>query len=446
MKIRIFSTTLAAALLIIFGAGSALAATPDYKLIYYDGHTHTYRSDGQGSVAQIKEMAQSRGLSAVIITDHCWMLTREEWASMVAECKAATDSKFLTLPGFEVTGSDGIFNRTHVNALGVADPFVGNDSDCLCPEVMWPSPFNPDGTGAVYPENITEWVDYIHSQGGIAVHNHPSGTTSLDYGVDNLEVYNQGHVDDVIGYALQLGYPPAQAWQFGITLNDFALYGERDVNMMVMSPWGTMPLRNVLYSATRYGFPPYVGQWLGSPQAPLNSWDDLLMAYVDGLVEKPIFGVANSDTHNTDDLDCTDGSCSTAGVAKNGAYVKSLNARELYNAIKAGRTFATTGPSLNLVVNGDLMGETAYIGINGKANITLHVNSESPTATLVKIDIIKNGIIWQTINPNSPTYKASLNDATVTEDGYYRVEVTSFDMIDGTYHFAWSNPVFVRVQ
>ena len=112
---------------------------------------------------------------------------------------------------------------------------------------MWPSPPNPAGTGAVYPENVTKWVEYIHSQGGIAVQNHPSGSTSLAYGVNNIEVYNQGHVDDVISYACNLATGPALAWQFAITLNNFTLYGERDVNMIVPSPWGNKPLRDVLY-------------------------------------------------------------------------------------------------------------------------------------------------------------------------------------------------------
>jgi hypothetical protein len=175
---------------------------------------------------------------------------------------------------------------------------------------------------------------------------------------------------------------------------------------------------------------------------------------VDGTVKAPIFGLANSDAHNTDDLDCTDGSCSKVGVAKNGVYVKNekegLTAKELYKAIKAGRTFATTGPSLNLDVNGKLMGDTAKIKAHkadgGIADINLSVSSESPTAILVKIDIIKNGVILgDTITPYSPTYEASLEDA-VTEDGYYRVEVTSYDMISKGYQFAWSNPVFVRVH
>ena len=425
MKSRIFSIMLAAALLLVFSASSALAAPP-FKLIYYDGHMHTWRQDGTGDVDDIKVTALSRGLSAVIITDHCTGLDQAKWASLVEACEDATDATFLALPAFEVTGSDGIFNRTHVNALNVPDPFVGKDSDCLCPEEVWPSPQNPAGTGAVYPENVKKWVDYIHSQGGIAVHNHPSGTTKLMYGVNNMEVYNQGHVDDVMSYAKMLGYPDQQAWQFGITLNNFADYGERDVNMPVPFPGFPylIPLRDALYYATQY-FPPYIGQWLGSPQAPLSSWDELLLAYVDGVVDKPIFGLANSDAHNTGDPD------SKVGVAKNGAYVKELTASELYKAIKSGKTFATTGPSLYLDVNGKLMGSTAYV-FDGAADINLRVNAVTPGYLLYKIDIIKNGVIWDTIDPiMAPTFEDTLADYAVSEDGYYRVEVTSINIITG---------------
>jgi len=445
MKTRILAITLAVALLVVFVTGTASAA-PKLTLVYYDGHMHTTRSDGSGSVADIKATALSRGLSAVIITDHCKSLSLAEWESLVAECEALSDATFLALPGVEVTGSDGMFNRDHINALGIDDPFVGDDFCQLCPEEIWESPENPMGTGALYPENLTKWVDYIHSKGGIAVHNHPSGTTTLGYGVNNLEVYNQSHVDDVAGYARQLGYSAQEAWEFGMLLNNLAIYGEVDeLSMLMPNPFlgypgfpqdPYIPLRDILFYAT-YAFSG-TGQWLGAPQAPLTSWDELLMAYVNNTVDTPIFGLANSDAHNTGSPD------SDVGVAKNGVYVKELTASELYKAIKTGRTFATTGPSLALDVNGELMGDTAYI-FDDTANINLSVNSESETAILVKIDIIKNGDILQTISPMSSTYEITLSDNAVTENGYYRVEVTSVDVISGNYYFAWSNPVFVSI-
>jgi hypothetical protein len=409
-------------------------------LVYFDGHMHTTRSDGSGSVNEIKSTALSRGLDVVIITDHCKYLTKAEWDSLVTETAAASDSAFLALPGVELTGSDGIFNRDHINALNINDPFVGNDADELCPEEVWESPMNPEGTGPLYPQNLTKWVDYIHSQHGIAVHNHTSGSTRLEYGVNFIEIYNQGHVDDIAGYAAALGYPPDQAWQLGLTLNNFAVYGERDVNMLVPFPGfpTPIPLRFGLWYATANYIPPYVGQWLGAPEAPLTSWDELLLAYVDGNVGEPIFALANSDAHNTGDPD------SKVGVAKNGVYVKDLTSEEFYKALKAGRSFATTGPSLDFNVNGELMGDEAVIS-DGTAKISLNVNAESSTAILVKIDVIKNGMVWQTVSPFSPTYDASLSDDSVNEDGYYRAEVTSIDFSTGSYQFAWSNPVFIEV-
>jgi hypothetical protein len=469
----------------ITDSGQKASAHWPYTLIYYDGHMHTNRSDGEGSVKQIAATAKARGLDAVIITDHCNMLTLAEWNSLVAETAAVSDGSFLALPGFEITGSEGIFNRGHMNAYNVADPFVGDDSLELCPEEVWLDPLNPAGTGA-NAASLAKWAEYVHSQGGIANHNHTSGSTQLSYGVDNIEVYNQGHVDDVFGYAKLLGYSDEEALGFAITLNDFAIYGERDVNMLVPFPGipYDIPLRLALYYATLY-FPPNIGQWLGSPEAPLNSWDQLLMAYVDGTVAEPVFGVANSDAHNTGDLcywnedgspradgkgtccndkkdddgdgaiDGEDPECiaavdkyepwaqSKVGSAKNGLYVLGLTPSQVYKAIEAGRSFATTGPSLAFDINGQLMGGTAYIPSGGSANVNLSADSESPSAILVKIDIIKNGEVAETINPMAPTYDGTLTE-TMTERGYYRVEVTSLDMVSGTYNFAWSNPVFVK--
>jgi hypothetical protein len=426
------------------GPGATSAPTPvgtpavSYSLIYYDGHMHTTHSDGSGSVEDIKATALRRGLSVVIVTDHCENLTKAKWEALVAETAAASDpGTFLALLGFEITGNEGIFNRSHMLAFNVADPFVGDDANELCPEEAWPDPPNPAGTGPTYPENLAKWADYVHSNGGIAVHCHTSGSTRLGYGVDSVEVYNQSHIDDIFRYAKLLGYSDEDALAFAKTLSDLGLYGERDLNTPVPLGGQSVPLRLAVQSATK--MLTGVGQWLGSPEAPLNSWDQLLMAYVNGTTDAPIFGVANSDAHNTGDPD------SNVGVAKNGIYVKALTAEEVYGAIKAGRSFATTGPSLAFDVNGELMGGTAHIASGGSASLNLRVNSESATAILVKIDIIKNGEVWQTISPMQPVYEDTLVDGSVTEDGYYRVEVTSQDQPSGPYRFAWSNPVFLKV-
>jgi hypothetical protein len=418
--------------------GSEVTSAPAFVLIYYDGHMHTTYSDGTGTVQDIKKTALRHGLSLVIVTDHCNELTRAKWEALVADTAAASDpGTFLALPGFEITGNEGIFNRSHFLAFNVSDPFVGDDANELCPEEVWPDPPNPAGTGPTYPENLAKWADYIHSNGGIAVHCHTSGSTRLEYGVDDIEVYNQSNVDDIFRYVRLLGYGGKPALALARTLSDLAIYGERDLNTPISLGGQSVPLRLAVYTATK--MLTGVGQWLGSPEAPLNSWDQLLMAYVNGATDKPIFGVANSDAHNTAELD------SNVGIAKNGLYVKALTAEDVYEAIKAGRSFATTGPSLAFEVNGEMMGGTAHIASGGSANLKLSVNSENATAALTKIDIIKNGEVWRTISPNQPTYEDTLVDDSVTENGYYRVEVTSYEQPSDAYYFAWSNPVFVNV-
>jgi hypothetical protein len=464
------AAALALFLAFILVASSHPALAADRILIYFDGHMHTTRSDGSGNVDQIKEAALNRGLNAVIITDHCKSLTMDEWESLVDETALASDGAFLAIPSFEVTGSDGLFNRDHMLAIGVKDPFVGKDDDELCPEEVWPSPENPYGTGPMYPENLTKWVDYIHSKGGIAVYNHPSGMVRSQYGVNCMEVYNQGHVDDIASYAMTLGYSPAEALGFGYMLNNLTLYGEASCfglppnqvcfDSVMPTPAALLyyfpslpselPLRDILFYATYlFTYPNGAGQWLGAPQVPLNSWDDLLMDYVNGVVDTPVFGMADSDSHNTGNVeengyDPSDPNYSTVGRAKNGVYLNELTENELYKALKAGRFFATTGPSLDVAVNGEQMGDTAYI-FDGVANVTLSVNSESGSAILFKIDVIKNGVIIKTINPMTPTFSTSFADS-ATSDGYYRVEVTAINPATSAFSFAYSNPVFVRVE
>jgi len=429
-------------------SGQGASAEAPYTLIYYDGHMHTTYSDGSGTVAQIKATALARGLSAVIITDHCEDLAPGEWQSLVADAAAASDASFLALPAFENTGSEGLFMRDHMLAYNVGYPFVGGG----CLSAKWPSPLNPLGTGAD-AASLAKWATWIHSQNGIAVHAHPTGSTLLSYGVNNIELYNQDFINSVIGYAMAppLNMSYLQAWGFAIAISNFAVYGETEpapypgLNGLVSFPGIPIPVsfRWGLWMAT--DMLTGVGQILGwgsfnpaNPVSPgngdLNSWDDLLMAYVNGTAKSPTFGVADSDSHNTGDLN------TTVGLAKNGLYVKALTADEIYKAIKAGRSFATNGPSLTFDVNGAIMGETVRVASSGSVNVSLSATAETPGYGVAKIVIYKNGQLWKTIPGGGPT---TLTD-TVTADGYYRIEVTSVG--PGLPQFAWSNPVFVKVK
>jgi hypothetical protein len=423
--------------------GEETAPKSEFSLIYYDGHIHTSRSDGTGSVADIKATALARGLSAVIITDHCEDMTADEWESLVAESAAASDASFLVIPAFENTGWESATAppmRDHFLAYNAPSLYV---KDEVCISRQYPSAPNTAGTGPTNPEFLTKWVEWIHSQGGIAVHAHPAGSTQLEYGADLIEIWNQSNVSDVAKAAAGMGYSESEARDLGVMFNNIAIYGERDlavpVPFKVDGVEQELPFREVIHRLTAE-IPPFnVGQWLGSPEAPLRSWDDLLLSYVSGAASRPLFAVAGTDAHNAGGPD------SAVGSAKTGVYVKSLSADELYGAIMAGRSFATTGPSVGLDVNGGLMGETIHVTSGGSAKVRLNVKAETAGFSVAEVRIIKNGEAWQTVKPLKDSYEATLDDKAVTEDGYYRIEVTSSDDASN-YQYAWSNPVFVKID
>lgn len=427
------------AFLTLVAPPSEAAAQRPYRLLYVDGHMHTVESDGSGTIEDVKDAALARGLSAIIVTNHTAMLTNAEWARLNQKARELSDRGFLVLNAFEVTGSEGLFLRDHVLAWGVEDPFVGDDAEELSPEEVWPSPFNPDGTGPLYPENIATWVDYIHRQGGIAVHAHTTGSTAPEYDVDLIELFNMSHVKSIAAQAAALGLPASDALGLALTLNNMAIYGERDLSMPVELPGVPvpLPLRDALILVT--------GQVLGAPEAPLHSWDELLMRYVRGEADRPTFGVANSDAHNTANIPpALFEDDSDVGEAKTGVLVRTLSPRSLLGAIEAGRCFATTGPSLRFTVNGSMMGETSVVGTPSRpdALLRLSVDSESPTALIAKVAVVKNGEVLESWSPMTPDWGMTLRDVART-DGYYRVEVVSVDVTTGAYRFAYSNPVFV---
>jgi hypothetical protein len=425
-------------------AGPA-AARSTYKLVYLDGHMHTSASDGSGTADDIKAAALARGLSAVIVTDHSGMLTFSEWQALAERARRLSDGTFVMLVGFEITGGEGLFNRDHVLAWGVNDPFVGDNANELAPEEVWPSPFNPLGTGAAYPENVAAWVRYIHDLGGIAVHAHPSGSTSPAYGVDAIEVSSLDYVKSVATKAVTWGLPPSQAWALSMTLNNMALYGERDLSTVVALPgYPPMTLRQAIYAVT--AATTGVGCVLGAPEAPLHSWDELLMAYVYGEVDHPTFGVADSDAHNTANVLLDPAAdYSDVGEYRNGVFVRRLTRGALMAAVKSGRCFATTGPALRFTVNGKMMGRTATVEQGAATTLRFTAQAGSPTAVVAQVTVVRNGEVWRVLSPMAPSFSTTLGDS-VGEDGYYRIEVVSADMMSGEYQFAYSNPVFVDVE
>lgn len=488
-------------MLAVLAMSSMAHAKKGMELVYFDGHMHTTHSDGTGSIADLKQVAMARGLSAVLVTNHAYQIDDwTEWMDIVTTCRALSEKDFLMIPSFEVTGKEGLFCRDHILAWGVMNPFVGDPADAMTPEEVWKSPTNPFGTGPMFPDAIRQWTDWIHEHGGIAVHAHTVGTTQLQYNVDYIELMNLAQTKDMARFAQMAGFNADDAWNLGVLFSSFSVYGGAYLLMPVNLPnpyYGQlgqpatiqMPLQQALYFGTGMlgdlGENSGGAQWLGpntpqnllalgaTPSVALNSWDDLLMAYLNGEIDHPIYGVANTDAHNTANvvLGSTAYDDSDVGEFKNGVYVPCLNKGQLFKAIRRGNLFATSGPSVYFDINGEIMGETVKIHRSkengfgkGKSDphamaqrgkpqprrdatveLTLSADSQNQAAVIVKVDIIKNGQVLQTQNPMSADVEIQLENE-VTQDSFYRVEVTAYDSISKKYRFAYSNPIFVEIQ
>lgn len=433
-----------------------------YRLVYFDGHMHSVHSDGSGSIADIKTAALKRGLDAVIVTNHTSGVKKERspgktnWDVIVAECESLSEPDFLMIPSFEITGNESRACRDHVLAWGAKDPYVGDNAKQVIPEERWPSPASPQGTGPLKPESIAAWAEYVQKQGGIAVHAHPTGTTQPEYGVDLIELWNSSHVKDVYEGCLDRGFSELEAWSAGVRFNNVTTVGEDWLFETINIAGLAIPIRLTFFQSA--------GAWLGKSRGDrtpsgtkVHTWDDLLMMYVKGDLERPIFGVASSDAHNTAKVDFarTDAAYdhSDVGEAKNGALLQgALTEENLLDTIKGGHLFATTGPSIAFDVDGKIMGETVKVeqtagGGNPVVSVAFEVKTETPGTLLESVRLIKDGTVVFQKSPMTTSFKSKLDHA-VAADGYFRVEVRSVNSALAEagrypYRHAWSNPIFV---
>ncbi|MGQ9788542.1 MAG: CehA/McbA family metallohydrolase [Candidatus Hadarchaeaceae archaeon] len=106
-------------------------------MLQLDLHVHTrYSYDGNCSVEKAVEVAKSRGMNGIAITDH-------DTVSGHGEAKKINKSGFLIIPGTEISSAHG-----HIVGLGVNEAI-------------------PKGLPA------TDTVELIRDQGGIAIAAHP---------------------------------------------------------------------------------------------------------------------------------------------------------------------------------------------------------------------------------------------------------------------------------
>lgn len=157
---------------------------PEGNLYKANLHCHTTVSDGEFSPAQIKELYQSRGYSAVAFTDHQVCMPHPE----------LSDDRFVALTGIEI--AYGIRKSSSIHACGIArDPMAA---------LRHPNTIEND------IGKLNEGIQSLNEKGFITTLNHPrwSGISAADIaairGFANMEVVN--------GYELMLdGYGDSSA-------------------------------------------------------------------------------------------------------------------------------------------------------------------------------------------------------------------------------------------
>ncbi|MGH9720369.1 MAG: CehA/McbA family metallohydrolase [Bryobacteraceae bacterium] len=170
-------------------------------------------------------------------------------------------------------------------------------------------------------------------------------------------------------------------------------------------------------------------EWSGSSRSSLRVWHqarnlDLKVAPVGG--EDSI-----SNLHRTKLI----GSVRTYAHIGSGFELSSW-----LDAVRAGRTYFSTGPLLDLRVNGKLPGETVTLNAAGKVKIEAWVESIAPLSTIV---IHRNGDVWKKL-PGTGTFREEVEVSESCWLSLY-VEGPPFRYLDAEFPQAATNVIRIEV-
>ncbi len=82
-------------------------AAGQYKPFKFLLGAHTAKTGGKGTVAEWKDAALKAGFDGVIFREKILEMTEEQWKAFEAECVAASDDRFLAVPGQEFEDWEG---------------------------------------------------------------------------------------------------------------------------------------------------------------------------------------------------------------------------------------------------------------------------------------------------------------------------------------------------
>jgi predicted metal-dependent phosphoesterase TrpH len=128
-------------------------------------HIHSTYSDGEFTLAELREVYSALGCGFVCMTDHAEYFDAAKIKSYIAECHSLSDDRFRFISGLEYTCD----NRMHVLGYGVTSPVTTTD-----------------------PQKV---IRHIRSESGISVIAHPMDSAfewieSFEELPDGIEVWN----------------------------------------------------------------------------------------------------------------------------------------------------------------------------------------------------------------------------------------------------------------
>ncbi len=119
-----------------------------------------------------------------------------------------------------------------------------------------------------------------------------------------------------------------------------------------------------------------------------------------------------------------------------GVWATELTREAIFDALWDRRCFATTNVRVPILfeISGAFMGQS--VETDEPREISIWAASESPIA---RVDIVKNGVDWQSVEPNETIHGWELEDEGSGDEDYYYARITREDGWVG-----WSSPVWIN--
>lgn len=405
--------------------GGAVERTPVYKqgdwiIARGSMHNHTIYSDGCRTPEDLLELARIQGVAILAYNDH------QEGKICAADSSFCVDTAGVSSVGFDVyfdhlrqiqkkAGDQGmivlkgievipyIYNygkppalvidgaQHHFTIYGIEDESIFNGLPTRKAISVRPEPIPDEKPWA-------ELVDYVHGQGGIV---------------------HAVHVEE----GAQMWYGPA---------------------LGACPP----PIKNIYVLKNLTGFSVLPSGWHEKVGGSGGLWDTVLIEYLLGARERPLWAMADADYHCDASL----------AIANTLFYMREFTEEEVYRCLREGRMVALQGDAFQDVYVSEwwvsdsgrprdkvMLGEE--VRLKGTPEIGFALNHNVPGC---RVRLVRNGVVVAEKEGVELSFR-DVDAGRAKDPVYYRAEVSGPSADRGPYEgptMPWSelfvNPIFVR--